>query len=161
MQFWRAFSPRLTLKTLNIFALFIFSYTRSHEHFPLIFLSLEDYLEKIRNSYSIYKIAFALGLSHSIAYCLLPIAHSLTDFYLFKKQRLLAHFYMDGVDAIHFKEQYKGDKSITYWEKLQMSLQPNLPRDLQTMEGQTSAQSQVQQQALSHFWAFLKGLIYN
>lgn len=34
-----------------------------------------------------------------------------------------------------------------------------LPKDLQTVEGQTLAQSQVQQQALAHFWAFIKGLI--
>ncbi|RWS17346.1 MPN domain-containing protein-like protein [Dinothrombium tinctorium] len=76
---------------------------------------------------------------------------------LLLEMRLLAHFYIESRDAVDFKAIFKGD--ITYWEKLQISLQPNLPRDLQLTEGQTTAQAQVQQQALSHFWAFLKGLI--
>lgn len=58
-------------------------------------------------------------------------------------------------------EDEKGQKtaSVTYWAKLQASLTPNLPRDLQSNEGQTVEQAQVQQQALSHFWAFLRGLL--
>ncbi|XP_015792822.1 MPN domain-containing protein [Tetranychus urticae] len=71
--------------------------------------------------------------------------------------RLLAHYYIEGPDAIKFEEDYRKDK--TYWHKLQSSLKPFLPRDLTTTVNQTQAQTQVQQQALSHFWAFLKGLI--
>lgn len=51
------------------------------------------------------------------------------------------------------------DTGITYWEKLQGSLKPNLPRDLQSSDGQSVAQAQVQEQALAHFWAFLRGLL--
>lgn len=48
---------------------------------------------------------------------------------------------------------------MNYWHKLQISLKPKLPRDLQATEGQSAAEIQVQQQALSHFWAFIKGLL--
>lgn len=51
------------------------------------------------------------------------------------------------------------ESGITYWEKLQGSLKPNLPRDLQSNDGQSAGQAQVQEQALAHFWAFLRGLL--
>lgn len=57
------------------------------------------------------------------------------------------------------KEEEEKESGITYWEKLQGSLRPNLPRDLQSIEGQSAAQTQVQEQALAHFWAFLRGLL--
>lgn len=57
------------------------------------------------------------------------------------------------------KEEEENESGITYWEKLQGSLRPNLPRDLQSVEGQSEAQTQVQEQALAHFWAFLRGLL--
>lgn len=60
--------------------------------------------------------------------------------------------------ALEFPNQEK-ESGITYWEKLQGSLKPNLPRDLQSNDGQSVAQSQVQEQALAHFWAFLRGLL--
>lgn len=60
--------------------------------------------------------------------------------------------------ASEFPEQEK-ESGITYWEKLQGSLKPNLPRDLQSSDGQSVAQAQVQEQALAHFWAFLRGLL--
>lgn len=85
---------------------------------------------------------------------------------------------MEGPDAMKFDEEFqvnsagsssssthnarkesKEESSISLWEKLQASLTPNLPRDLQSIEGQSMTQIQVQQQALSHFWAFLKGLL--
>ncbi|XP_053204278.1 MPN domain-containing protein-like [Panonychus citri] len=72
--------------------------------------------------------------------------------------RLLAHYYIDGPDAIKFSDNYS-TKEKTFWHKLQASLKPFLPRDLTTTVNQTPAQTQVQQQALSHFWAFLKGLL--
>ncbi|XP_074605480.1 MPN domain-containing protein [Brevipalpus obovatus] len=72
--------------------------------------------------------------------------------------RLLAHYYTDGPDSVKFTEIFRD--GLTNWEKLQYSLQPNLPRDLtHTSSHQNPTQIQVQQQALSHFWAFLKGLI--
>lgn len=52
-------------------------------------------------------------------------------------------------------------KSVSYWEKLKISLQPSLPKDLQIAEDMNEQQVQLQQQALSHFWAFLKGLLLN
>jgi len=77
---------------------------------------------------------------------------------------------MEGPDAIKFDEEFvsftsssssgkKSKTAMTLWEKVQDSLTPNLPRDLQSTEGQSMTQIQVQQQALSHFWAFLKGLL--
>ena len=104
------------------------------------------------------------------------------------KQRLLAHFYVDGIDAIGFTSEFipglkkapskheplkngdtvetNGNKEdegcstgVTFWDKLQASLKPNLPRDLQMTDGQSMAQMTVQQQALTHFWAFLRGLL--
>lgn len=67
-------------------------------------------------------------------------------------------------DALHLRgsqddEETDGIVTMSLWEKLQSSLTPNLPRDLQSIEGQSHTQVQVQQQALSHFWAFLKGLL--
>ncbi|KAI1291908.1 MPN domain-containing protein [Halotydeus destructor] len=80
---------------------------------------------------------------------------------LLLEMRLLAHFYVEGPDAIKFAEEFKENKSAltSYWEKLQESLAPNLPRDLQVTDGQSLQAAQVQQQALTHFWAFLKGLL--
>jgi hypothetical protein len=78
---------------------------------------------------------------------------------LLLEMRLLAHFYVEGVDAIKFEDEFKSNRSATYWEKLQESLTPNLPRDLQVVESQSLAAAQVQQQALSHFWSFLRGLL--
>lgn len=92
-------------------------------------------------------------------------------------QRLLAHFYVDQPDAIKFGDDFRSNADeddstnanpaqrsssknvITYWDKLKQSLSPNLPRDLQVVDGQSLAAAQVQQQALQHFWAFLKGLL--
>lgn len=75
----------------------------------------------------------------------------------------------ETVDGINGKDCSNEDKiiatddgdnssSVTYWAKLQASLTPNLPRDLQSHNGQREA-SQVQQQAIAHFWAFLRGLL--
>lgn len=72
-------------------------------------------------------------------------------------QRLLAHFYAASHDFIRFNEPFKNNE--TFWQKLQISLKSKLPRDLLELEGQTPSQAQVQQQALSHFWAFIKGLL--
>ena len=66
---------------------------------------------------------------------------------------------MDGADAMQFTAELGKGRSGSYWDKLQVSLKPNLPRDLQAAEGQSAAQVQVQQQALAHFWAFVKGLL--
>lgn len=66
----------------------------------------------------------------------------------------------DDEPALEFPNHEKDEESgITYWEKLQGSLKPNLPRDLQSNDGQSLAQAQVQEQALAHFWAFLRGLL--
>jgi thiol:disulfide interchange protein len=50
-------------------------------------------------------------------------------------------------------------KHVSLWDKLKLSLQPNLPKDLQIGEEMNEQQVLLQQQALSHFWAFLKGLL--
>lgn len=76
----------------------------------------------------------------------------------FSLQRLLAHFYTGAKDFIDFNAAYNKKKE-SYWQKLQVSLKCKLPRDLQVVEGQSATQLQVQQQALSHFWAFIKGLL--
>ncbi len=69
----------------------------------------------------------------------------------------MAHFYSGSPDFIKFNTEFKSKE--TYWQKLQVSLKSKLPRDLLELEGQSISQSQVQQQALSHFWAFIKGLL--
>lgn len=117
---------------------------------------------------SIFNVSFII-VNSSLLYdsSLVVVIHFL--------QRLLAHFYMEGPDAMKFDEEFQVNSagspssssthnarkgsSISLWEKLQASLTPNLPRDLQSIEGQSMTQIQVQQQALSHFWAFLKGLL--
>lgn len=85
-------------------------------------------------------------------------------------QRLLAHFYAGAPDLVDFTSPYppivegRTPSTIyppgsTYWNKLQVSLRDKLPRDLQDVPDSGSEQAQVQQQALEHFWAFIKGLI--
>ena len=81
-------------------------------------------------------------------------------------QRLLAHFYSDGADAVRFSEDVDSErKGVSFWEKLKHSLSKNLPKDLMELHetrsaaGQTLAQVQMQQKALAHFWAFLSGLL--
>lgn len=66
---------------------------------------------------------------------------------------------MDGADAVRFTDELGKGGSGSYWDKLQVSLKPNLPRDLQSQGGQSQGQAAVQEQALSHFWDFLKGLL--
>ena len=84
---------------------------------------------------------------------------------LLLEMRLLAHFYMDSEDKINFDESYKDAKPneanpiSTYWDKLQYSIKPNLPSDLQVSTDLTPHQSNLQKTALQQFWTFLKGLL--
>lgn len=84
---------------------------------------------------------------------------------LLLEMRLLAHHYMDSEEKIDFNEVYKDAKEnpespvVTNWDKLQYSIKPNLPSDLQVSTDLTPHQANLQQQALIQFWTFLKGLL--
>lgn len=84
---------------------------------------------------------------------------------LLLEMRLLAHHYMDSEEKIDFNETYKDAKEnkespvSTNWDKLQYSIKPNLPSDLQVSTDLTPHQANLQQQALIQFWTFLKGLL--
>lgn len=80
-------------------------------------------------------------------------------FALISMQRLLAHFYMEGSDAIQFTSELTSGRSETYWDKLVLRVRALLPRDLQTSEGMSLVQVQVQEKALEHFFSFLRGLL--
>ncbi|XP_022244496.1 MPN domain-containing protein-like isoform X1 [Limulus polyphemus] len=77
---------------------------------------------------------------------------------LLMEMRLLADFYRGAEDFIIFKKEYQSG-SATYWQKLQKSLTPKLPQDLQVTGAQTPTQSQAQAQAVAHFWDFVRGLV--
>jgi hypothetical protein len=66
---------------------------------------------------------------------------------------------MDGEsgDVIRFTDKFAAD--VNYFQKLQVSLSQNLPRDLQESDGQPPGQVQVQKRALEHYWAFVMGLL--
>jgi len=70
---------------------------------------------------------------------------------------------MEAVDAVKFTDDFKNTADAviktSYWEKLLESLKPNLPRDLQVVDGQSLAAAQVQQQALQAFFSFVKNLL--
>ena len=100
---------------------------------------------------------------------------------LLLEMRLLAHHYMDSEEKIDFNEPYAEAKEnkeaamatspepetkeskesavFTNWDKLQYSIKPNLPSDLQVSTDLTQHQANLQQQALGQFWTFLKGLL--
>ncbi|XP_076303942.1 MPN domain-containing protein isoform X2 [Tachypleus tridentatus] len=77
---------------------------------------------------------------------------------LLMEMRLLADFYRGAEDFIVFKKEYQSG-SATHWQKLQKSLTPKLPQDLQVTGAQTPTQSQAQAQAVAHFWDFVRGLV--
>lgn len=57
---------------------------------------------------------------------------------------------------IKFREEFRFETS--YWDKVYASLRDKLPRDLIENHAQT-VQNDIQQQALTHFWTFLKTLL--
>ena len=76
--------------------------------------------------------------------------------YKYLLQRMLATHYAAKSKFVNFNEKYRSE--VTFWEKLQASLKPRLPRDLIVSEELTE-QNQIQMQALAHFWTFLKSLL--
>ncbi|KAH9421635.1 hypothetical protein DERP_009039 [Dermatophagoides pteronyssinus] len=80
----------------------------------------------------------------------------LTQDLLVEMRVLAAHFAVHQ-KFIKFNDTYNGE-STSYWNKLQESLKTKLPRDLVEQQSQ-AVQNDIQQQALMHFWSFLKNLL--
>ena len=79
----------------------------------------------------------------------------------FHQQRMLATHLASNDKFVKFNDLYRGTEHRTYWNKLQESLKTKLPRDLTELDGAASEQAIiVQQQALMHFWTFLKSLLH-
>ena len=74
----------------------------------------------------------------------------------FIPQRLLATSLVQHEKFVLFREEFRPD--TTFWDKMHASLKDKLPRDLIEVHAQTM-QNDIQQQALTHFWTFLKTLL--
>ncbi|KAH7645009.1 mpn domain-containing protein-like protein 2 [Dermatophagoides farinae] len=76
---------------------------------------------------------------------------------LLVEMRILAAHFAVHQKFIKFNDTFQGE-STSYWNKLQESLKTKLPRDLVETQSQ-AVQNDIQQQALMHFWSFLKNLL--
>lgn len=76
---------------------------------------------------------------------------------LLVEMRLLATHLNTRKEFIQFNSQFRED--LTYWDKLYESIKRKLPCDLMEPNSQ-AMQADIQQQALMHFWTFLRSLLH-
>ncbi|KAI7690921.1 MPN domain-containing protein [Sarcoptes scabiei] len=95
-----------------------------------------------------------IGRPMQISYTIARDAFLTQD--LLVEMRIMASHFSSNKNFIKFNDDFDTDHS--YWDKLKESLRSKLPRDLVEQQSQT-VQNDIQQQALMHFWSFLKNLL--
>lgn len=134
------------------------------EYQPVVGLITSPYYKKASNLASLNQLFWVMplfvhncrdfGRPMQLAYNTVR-DHFLTQD-LLVEMRLLATHFSSHSKVVDFSQHYQWESSN--WEKFQESLKSKLPRDLLEFDPNDSSSTTIQ--ALTHFWQFVKGLLY-